>query len=190
MKAVVHLAQTLAGDVRVYLRGADAGVPEEFLNHTQVRAVFHEVRGKAVAEHVRGHVALDAGPRHARLDATPEGGLGKRCAALSEKHIGRRTRCDQFRPAHVQIMLQRFHCFFADGHHALLVAFANDSHETLLQVQLLQPEIAELGQPQTGGVGEFQDRRRAKLLGGGFKLGCHILLQSLVLLMELVVQLL
>ena len=60
MKAVVHLAQTTTGDVRVHLRGADAGVTEEFLNHTQVRAVFHEVRGKAVAQHMRGDIARDA----------------------------------------------------------------------------------------------------------------------------------
>ena len=89
MKAVVHLTQTPAGNVGIHLRGADTGVTEELLNHTQVRAVFHEVRGKAVAKHVRGHVALDTGPRHARLDAPPDCGLGKGCAALGKKYIGR-----------------------------------------------------------------------------------------------------
>ncbi|SVB90619.1 uncharacterized protein METZ01_LOCUS243473, partial [marine metagenome] len=47
MKAVVHLTQTPAGNVGIHLRGADTGVTEELLNHTQVRAVFHEVRGEA-----------------------------------------------------------------------------------------------------------------------------------------------
>ena len=89
MEAVVHLAQSLTGDVRVHLSGADTGMTEKFLNHAQVRAIFHEVGSKAVTEHVRGHVALDAGPRHARLDAPPDCGLGEGCAALSEKHIGR-----------------------------------------------------------------------------------------------------
>ena len=38
----MHLAQALAGHVGVNLRGADAGVAEEFLNHAQVRTVLEE----------------------------------------------------------------------------------------------------------------------------------------------------
>ena len=40
MELVVHLAQALAGDVGVDLRGADAGVTKEFLNDTKVGTAF------------------------------------------------------------------------------------------------------------------------------------------------------
>ena len=68
----MHLAQSLAGDVRINFRGADAGVAEEFLDHPQVRAVFQQVRGEAVSQHVRRNVARDAGAPDAVLDAQPE----------------------------------------------------------------------------------------------------------------------
>ena len=58
MELVVHLAQALAGDVGVDLRGADAGVTKEFLDDAKIGAAFQEMGGKAVPQHVRCHVCL------------------------------------------------------------------------------------------------------------------------------------
>tara|TARA_B100000579_G_C22205492_1_gene564860 strand:- start:132 stop:257 length:126 start_codon:yes stop_codon:yes gene_type:complete len=40
MELVVHLAQALAGEVGVDLRGADAGVAKEFLDDAEVGTEF------------------------------------------------------------------------------------------------------------------------------------------------------
>ena len=46
-------------DVRIYLRGADVGVPEEFLQHAQVHACLQAVRCKAVPEGVRRNLLTE-----------------------------------------------------------------------------------------------------------------------------------
>ena len=46
----VFLLDEFLVDVRIYLRGADIRVPEEFLQHAQVHACLQAVRGKAVPE--------------------------------------------------------------------------------------------------------------------------------------------
>ena len=61
MKAPVNVAEAVAGDVRVNLRGADGRVPEQFLDDPQIGAVLEQMGGKAVPQHVRRDVALDAG---------------------------------------------------------------------------------------------------------------------------------
>ena len=43
------------------------------------------------------------------------------------------------------------------GYDAFLVALADHGHKTGLQVQLLQAEVAQFGQTQTRGVGQFQE---------------------------------
>ena len=50
---VVNLAQTLAQNVRVYLRGGNVGVAEHHLQAAQVGAALEQVRGETVAQHVR-----------------------------------------------------------------------------------------------------------------------------------------
>ena len=40
----------------INLRGADVGVPQQFLQHAQVHARFQTVSGKTVAEGVWGHL--------------------------------------------------------------------------------------------------------------------------------------
>ena len=47
----------MPGDVRVNLRRADVRVPEQFLDHAQVRAALEQVRGEAVPQHVRSDVS-------------------------------------------------------------------------------------------------------------------------------------
>lgn len=85
----MHLAQSLAGDVGVNFRGADAGVAEEFLDHAQVGAVLHQMRGEAVSQHVRRNVARDAGALNAVLDPQPERDGGEFSAAFVQENIPR-----------------------------------------------------------------------------------------------------
>ena len=56
MKLPVHLAQARRGDVRINFRGADAGVPQQFLDDPQVCAVLEQMRGETVPQHMRRDV--------------------------------------------------------------------------------------------------------------------------------------
>ena len=68
----MHLPQSLAGHMRINLRGADAGMAEQLLDNAQVRAMFQQVRREAVAQHMRCHRAANARPAHSLLNAQPE----------------------------------------------------------------------------------------------------------------------
>src|SRR5688500_10559889 len=71
MKFGVDVAEAVRRDMRVNFGGVDAGVAKEFLDDSEVGAIFEQVRGEAVAEHVRRNVALDPGEANALLDPQP-----------------------------------------------------------------------------------------------------------------------
>jgi hypothetical protein len=53
MALLVHLEQLRCVHVRIALRGAEARVPEQFLNGAQVGAALKEVGGERMPERVR-----------------------------------------------------------------------------------------------------------------------------------------
>ena len=52
MRIEVYLADVGAVEVRVELRGRDAGVTEQFLHDSKVRATLQKVRGEGVSQGV------------------------------------------------------------------------------------------------------------------------------------------
>ena len=86
VKFSMHLAQPCSGDMRVHLRGADAGMAEQFLDDAQIRAVFQQMRGETVPQHVGRDVAFDARKFHPVLDPQPHCHRGKRLAAPVQKN--------------------------------------------------------------------------------------------------------
>ena len=67
-------------------------------------------------------------------------------------------RRNELGPPGRKVTVHRFHGFSAHRHYAFLVALADDVDESGVEMKLLQPQIFQLGQPQTGGVGQFQNR--------------------------------
>ena len=61
MEILVFLLDEFFINMRVDLRGADVGVPQQFLQHAQVHARFQTVSGKTVAEGVWGHLLGQVG---------------------------------------------------------------------------------------------------------------------------------
>ena len=53
VELTVFLLDEFLVDVRINLRGADVGMPEEFLQHAQVHACLQAVRCKTMPEGVR-----------------------------------------------------------------------------------------------------------------------------------------
>ena len=105
MELAVDFAQTVAGDVGIEFRGTDGRVAKQFLDDTQVRAVFEEVRGETVAKHVRGDIAGDAGQSDPTFDAQPHGNRGEGRAALREEDIGGRAWRDELGSARMEIAI-------------------------------------------------------------------------------------
>jgi len=68
----MHLPQFLPGYMGIDFCRADAGMAEQFLDDTQVGAIFQQMSGKAMAEHVRSHRARNTGAFHPLLDSEPE----------------------------------------------------------------------------------------------------------------------
>ena len=83
----MDISQPAARDVGINFCGADVGVAEQFLNDTQVCAVFQQMRGEAVSQHVGSDVAAHATLLHAISDAFPHGDRGEGCAARGQKDI-------------------------------------------------------------------------------------------------------
>ena len=52
----MNIPQAVAGDMRVNLRGADTGVPKQFLDHPQIRAMLQQMGRKTMTQHVRRDV--------------------------------------------------------------------------------------------------------------------------------------
>ena len=50
---VDNFAQPAPGHVRIHLRGGDVGVSQHDLDAAQVRAAFHQMRGKTMPDDVR-----------------------------------------------------------------------------------------------------------------------------------------
>src|SRR5947209_19934794 len=61
VRVEVHLAQAVAGKVRVDLRRPDVGMAEHLLQRAQVAAAGQQVGGERVSERMRAHPVLEPG---------------------------------------------------------------------------------------------------------------------------------
>ena len=66
------VAEVLLTHVGVDFRGADAGMPQQFLNDPKVRPMLEQMGGEAMAKHVRGHGTFNPATPHPLLDSQPE----------------------------------------------------------------------------------------------------------------------
>ena len=89
MKPLMNFPQSVAGDVCVNFRGADVRVPQQFLDHAQVRAVLQQMRGETVSQHVRRHVAGHPCTPHAPFDAQPHRDLCEWRSPFGQENIRR-----------------------------------------------------------------------------------------------------
>ena len=80
-----HPAAALAHDMRVYHRGGNIFMAQQFLDRPNVRSGLQPVRGKTVAEGMAAHALLDSHPRHRRLDR-PE---NRRFVQMMPPHLAR-----------------------------------------------------------------------------------------------------
>ncbi len=107
---------------------------------------------------VRLHVLGDAGALRVGLHDFPERHARERAPAVIQEKSAARVRTHEMWPPGHQIRLKRIARLAAHGHDALLRSFAEDSQEPLLEIDLLQREPGEFGDPQSARVEQFQQR--------------------------------
>src|SRR5437899_3147891 len=137
VKLLVNVAETVPGNVSIDFGRGDGGVAEEFLNDTEVGAVFEQVSCETMAQHVWCDVSSNAGATDALFDPQPEGDGGERRAAFGDKDVSWRARCNEFGTADGNEMFEGGDGLFAQGQDALFVAFSDDIDETGFEMELL-----------------------------------------------------
>ncbi len=145
----MHLSEPVAGYVSIDFGRANAGVAEQLLNHPQVGAIFQQMRCETVPEHVRRDVAPNARPPHPSFDPQPERHRREWPAAIVEENSRGGMWFHQFWPAPVNVTLQSRYRHAAQRHYPLFIALADHIDKTCLQMQLLQPGIAQFRQAQS-----------------------------------------
>ena len=143
-------------DVGVDFRGEDRFVAEHFLDDAQIGAVLDEVRGEGVAEGVRGDFLADAREQRLLFDEIENGHPAQRAAVfvqegdVVEGRFGGRGAC-------VEVVLEGVGCHFPEGDEPLFVAFADDAHKALLEIDVRDLQAAGFGDAQAAAVEDFED---------------------------------
>ena len=83
----VDLPDAFAGDVRVDLRRADTGMPQQLLDDAQVRAALEQMRREGVAQRVRRDPVVEARAARGRFTDRP-GLLPREPAAAAVRKTG------------------------------------------------------------------------------------------------------
>src|SRR5207244_9545338 len=83
-------------------------------------------------------------------------------AALRKKNLAAATPFHKFRPLRREIGCQRFARFSTHWHQASLVPFSSNTHSTLLEIEILQARICQLGNAQAASVKQLDHRAIAQ----------------------------
>ena len=85
----VDPGQPLVGQVGVDLGGGEVLVPEELLDHSQVRAAVEEVGGERVSERVRARLAVEPRAVNVLVQDLPDRAVRQPVASMSRRVQGR-----------------------------------------------------------------------------------------------------
>src|SRR5690242_1090919 len=86
MGFVVDVHQLADGGVRVFLRGGEGLVAEQFLNGAQIRAIGEQVRGKRVAQGMGVQIPIYVDEADVFLDDAAHGALGEAAACVIQEN--------------------------------------------------------------------------------------------------------
>ena len=85
MRLVVDRLQTLRADVRVNLRRAQVGVPEQLLHAAQIGSRVKKMRGERMAQFVRGHIRRQTGGGQIKFEVALEAPRRQASAVLIDE---------------------------------------------------------------------------------------------------------
>ena len=161
-------------NVRINLRGADVGVPEEFLQYAQVHTRLQAVRCKTVPEGMRRDLLAQV--RGMLLHDFPRPHAGHRLPAWVQDDI---VRCRVGEgPAIFDPGAQVFFRLAPEGHQALLVALSDRREPFVFEVELRELDSEGLRDAEPRAVHEFEQRRvaqRVLAVGRALENAVHLL---------------
>src|SRR5436853_5597170 len=114
---------------------------------------------EAMPEHVRSNAAVTRGQTaaaRALFDAQPEGHGREGSAAFGQKDVGRRFSIHEVGPPRFQIAFEGSDRFFSNRYDAFFVAFTDDVDKAGFEVELFEPDCAQLSEAQAGSVSELE----------------------------------
>src|SRR5207245_1557234 len=159
VRLVVDVHQLADGSVRVFLRGGERLMPEEFLDGAKVSAVRKQMRCERVTQRMRMQVPIDIGDAHVFFHDAPDGTLRKAPAQIVEKDSFRvrpllavsPTRLPQELFAHRPVFFQGLLDLGSVRNDAYSVAFAADAEEAFFLLHFGKIEPGELTDAQAWG---------------------------------------
>lgn len=91
------------------------------------------------------------------FDHEPNGLPRNSLPSIAQKKLTASLGLHKMRPARREISLDRAMGLLSHRHDALFGAFAKHANKTLIQINLLQGQVAKLGNPQTTRIKKFKD---------------------------------
>ena len=144
----MDLFEAVGVDVGVDLGGGDVGVAEEFLDDAEVGAAGEEVGGEGVAEGV-GVDGADAGALGHFSDELPEDDAGDWAAGAGEEDAvmggfgAGGFDGDELGAECSEVVVKRLKGGGADGDDAFFAAFAEDTDDAEVGVEVFEGEFGE-----------------------------------------------
>ena len=122
----------------INLRCADIGVPQHFLNNTQIRTIFQQVAGKGMTQRMRMNVFLYAGKKRRFLDDAPDTLPVKTFAMTGKENIRTGDIFEQQGSGLFEITLQQIPCNTADRDDTFFGTFSKHSDSPHIEVNHTQ----------------------------------------------------
>ena len=129
---------------------------EHELHGPQVGPALQQVGGKGMTQDVRGDGRGDAGLQGVPVEELPESLAAQPSAGPVQKHVGIPHGLGQPGPHRGQVCLDLLQGHLPDRHEPLLFPLAVSHDVAHFQVEVLQPQCQQLGDPEARCVEEFQ----------------------------------
>jgi hypothetical protein len=153
--------------MRINLGGRDIGVPQHDLHTTQVGAALQQVGGEAVTKHM-GRKPMEY-PCFPAVSGQkfPKRLAGEATAARGYKKVSAGPALEQSAAAVCEIIFDGADGSLPDWHQTLFITLAGSSQNTKVQVDVADSQPAQLRNPQTSGVNQFQHSAIPQTRGAG-----------------------
>ena len=167
METLVNFSQSLIVHVGINLGGGDVGMSEKLLNDPEVCTVLEQMSGKGVAQEVGIHVLFNAGLPGTFLDDLSNAVGTEWPTSHGEEDFRRSVWLHEFRTLVGEIGFEGRSGARAHWDDAGFVSLAGDPHESIVEVEGLQPGGAYFGEAQPGRIEKFQDGQVPAAKGPG-----------------------
>src|SRR5262245_3802615 len=160
MRLLVFRAKMLHRDVRVFLRGCEAGMAQKFLDSTEIRSPLEQVSGKRMPQRMRRKPPARGKAHAGFFDQPLDVASVQPPATDADEH---RDLAILFRKREAyaiplgEVSLKGPVREFAERNDPLLPALSKHPDKALLHIEVFIVESDEFPDPQSAGIEQFED---------------------------------